>query len=38
MGLAVVKRIVEAHSGTISVKSDINKGTAFIINLPRKEP
>jgi FTR1 family protein len=33
-GLAVCQRIVEAHNGKITVKSDIGKGTIFTFNLP----
>ncbi len=34
IGLAVVRKIVERHSGTITAKSTIGKGTTFIITLP----
>lgn len=34
LGLAIVYRIIEDHSGTIDVKSELGKGTAVIINLP----
>ncbi len=38
LGMAIVKRIVEAHQGTIAVKSELNKGTTFIIQLPLEQP
>jgi len=34
LGLATVKKIIDAHNGTISVVSEPGKGTAFIISLP----
>ncbi len=34
LGLTLVKKIVEAHSGTISVRSDGVLGTEFIVRLP----
>jgi PAS domain S-box-containing protein len=36
-GLAICKRIIEAHDGTIAVKTELNKGTTFTITLPLKE-
>ncbi len=35
-GLAICKRIVEAHGGTIAVKTELNKGTTFTLKLPLK--
>lgn len=34
MGLAICKRIVEAHGGSISVENAMGKGTTFMITLP----
>ncbi|WP_170134452.1 sensor histidine kinase [Echinicola strongylocentroti] len=37
LGLAYVKTMVEEHNGEITVDSEINKGSTFTINLPRKK-
>lgn len=37
LGLAITKKIIEEHHGTISVKSELNKGTIFNIVLPVKK-
>ncbi|HZK86178.1 MAG TPA: ATP-binding protein [Desulfosporosinus sp.] len=36
LGLAIVRQIVETHGGTIKGESDMGKGTAFYIVLPRE--
>lgn len=36
LGLAIVKHIVEAHQGSITVTSEVGKGSSFIVKLPRK--
>jgi len=35
LGLAITKAIVDAHKGTINVHSEMNRGTEFIVTLPR---
>ena len=35
LGLSIVKRIVELYNGIIDVKSVENKGTTFIVTLPK---
>jgi signal transduction histidine kinase len=37
IGLAICRRIVEAHHGHITVKSKLNEGSAFIVTLPLKQ-
>jgi signal transduction histidine kinase len=37
LGLAAAKKIIEAHDGTISVHSDLGKGTSFIVEVPLAE-
>ncbi len=38
LGLNLVKRIVEAHGGTVTVKSQPKQGTEFIIRIPAAPP
>ena len=35
IGLTVVKRLVEEHKGSIKVRTEMGKGTTFIIDFPR---
>ncbi len=36
LGLAAAKKIIDLHNGLIRVKSEVNKGTTFIVRLPKK--
>jgi PAS domain S-box-containing protein len=38
LGLAIVKSIAERHSGSVSVESQLGKGSTFTIKLPIKQP
>ncbi len=34
IGLSIVKNLVDAHHGTVEVKSEVGKGATFIVTLP----
>lgn len=36
IGLTIVKAIVEAHGGRVTVESNINEGSAFTVTLPKE--
>lgn len=38
VGLALCKRVIEAHGGEIWVKSDVGQGATFYIKLPKRMP
>jgi signal transduction histidine kinase len=35
LGMAIVKQIINAHQGTVDVKSKIDEGTSVVVRLPR---
>ncbi len=37
LGLAVTKKIVEEHGGTVTFTTEVNEGTSFTIRLPRRD-
>jgi signal transduction histidine kinase len=37
LGLYLSRRIVEAHQGTIQLRSEVGKGSVFVINLPMQQ-
>jgi signal transduction histidine kinase len=34
LGLSIAKQLIHAHGGTITVESEVGKGTTFIIEMP----
>ena len=38
LGLALVRRLAEMHGGSVSVTSEVGKGSRFLVSLPWREP
>jgi len=38
LGLSIVKKLVDAHGGTIRVESEVDEGTVFYLVLPERPP
>ncbi len=34
LGLSIVKHIIEAHQGKVTVESELGKGSTFVLHLP----
>ena len=37
LGLAIARRLVELHGGTLTVESQLGHGATFTLTLPRRE-
>jgi two-component system phosphate regulon sensor histidine kinase PhoR len=35
LGLSLAKKIIQAHHGSIRVESELDRGTTFILDLPK---
>jgi two-component system sensor histidine kinase BarA len=38
LGLSIVKRLVDAHGGTIHIEDNVPQGTVFVVRLPSADP
>jgi signal transduction histidine kinase len=38
LGLAIVKSIMELHGGSVTVQSEVGKGTSFTLRFPTQVP
>lgn len=38
IGLSLVKQYAEMHGGRVSVRSEVNRGTTFLVEIPMKQP
>jgi signal transduction histidine kinase len=38
LGLSIVKRVVEVTGGTVSIDSQVGRGTRFTVQVPREDP
>jgi signal transduction histidine kinase len=37
LGLSMVQKIISMYNGTIAVRSEVNKGTTFMVTLPLED-
>jgi signal transduction histidine kinase len=38
LGLAIVKQVTNLHQGNIRLESEVDKGSTFVISLPKNPP
>ena len=37
LGLSMVKKIAEIHGGYMSLESEVNKGSEFVLHIPKEK-
>ena len=37
LGLTIVRRLVEAHGGSVTARSDVGQGATFVVTIPASD-